>query len=67
MALIDCYKCGKQISDREEPCPHCGASVLTYKKLPDGSVFGYEYDENGKLTHERDSDGEESWYDENGK
>ena len=67
MALIDCYKCGKQISDRASACPHCGAPVLKYIKLPDGSEFGF--DENGNNTHKKYSDGTEIWYerDENGK
>lgn len=25
MALINCYECGKEISDRAFTCPHCGA------------------------------------------
>jgi hypothetical protein len=25
MALIKCYECEKQISDRASACPHCGA------------------------------------------
>ncbi len=27
MALIDCPKCGKQVSDRAPACPHCGTPV----------------------------------------
>jgi hypothetical protein len=27
MALIECYECGKQISDAAQACPHCGAPV----------------------------------------
>lgn len=27
MALIKCYECGSQISDRAISCPHCGAPV----------------------------------------
>ena len=26
MALIQCSKCGKQISDKAKKCPHCGAN-----------------------------------------
>ena len=25
MALIKCYECGKEISDKAPACPHCGA------------------------------------------
>lgn len=28
MALIYCYNCGKQVSDRATRCPHCGSSML---------------------------------------
>lgn len=28
MALIKCYECGSQISDRATSCPHCGAPVV---------------------------------------
>lgn len=28
MALINCYECGKQISDKALSCPNCGAPVL---------------------------------------
>ncbi len=27
MAILDCYECGGQVSDRAEFCPHCGAPV----------------------------------------
>jgi phage regulator Rha-like protein len=27
MALINCYECGKEISDKAQACPHCGAPV----------------------------------------
>jgi phage regulator Rha-like protein len=27
MALINCYECGKEISDKAQSCPHCGAPV----------------------------------------
>lgn len=27
MALIECRECGKQVSDRAEGCPHCGAKL----------------------------------------
>ena len=27
MALINCYECGREISDRALACPHCGAPV----------------------------------------
>lgn len=29
MALISCSECGKQISDRADACPHCGAPVVS--------------------------------------
>ena len=28
MALIKCYECKKEISDKAEACPHCGAPNL---------------------------------------
>ena len=28
MALIKCYECGKEISDKAPSCPHCGAPKL---------------------------------------
>tara|TARA_A100000172_G_scaffold80931_2_gene71957 strand:+ start:19 stop:849 length:831 start_codon:yes stop_codon:yes gene_type:complete len=28
MALIQCYECGKEISDKAPSCPHCGAPKL---------------------------------------
>jgi len=27
MALINCYECNKEISDRAKACPHCGAPI----------------------------------------
>jgi len=27
MALIPCYECSREISDKAPACPHCGASV----------------------------------------
>ena len=27
MALINCYECNKEISDRAKSCPHCGAPI----------------------------------------
>jgi ribosomal protein L37E len=27
MALINCKECGKQVSDKAESCPHCGAPM----------------------------------------
>jgi len=27
MALIKCYECEKEISDKAPACPHCGAPV----------------------------------------
>ena len=35
MALIKCYECGKEISDKAPSCPHCGAPklVATNKKV----------------------------------
>ncbi len=31
MALIKCYECGKEISDKAPSCPHCGAPQLVSK------------------------------------
>ena len=31
MALIKCYECGKDISDKAPSCPHCGAPQLVSK------------------------------------
>lgn len=31
MALIDCYECGKQISDAALACPSCGALSKRFK------------------------------------
>ena len=31
MALVDCYECGKQISDKSEHCIHCGAPISLSK------------------------------------
>lgn len=28
MAIITCYNCGKQISDKTKQCIHCGAPVV---------------------------------------
>ena len=35
MALLKCYECGKEISDKAPSCPHCGAPklVATNKKV----------------------------------
>ena len=35
MALINCYECGKQISDAAQACPNCGAPV----KAPEQKKF----------------------------
>ena len=32
MALINCYECGKQISDAAQACPNCGAPVKAPEK-----------------------------------
>ena len=32
MALINCPKCGKQVSDRALRCPHCGIDVKEYQE-----------------------------------
>lgn len=32
MAMIKCYKCGKQVSDKARNCPHCG-NIINYDKL----------------------------------
>ena len=31
MALIKCYECGKEISEKAPFCPHCGAPQLVSK------------------------------------
>jgi len=31
MALIKCYECEKEISDKAPACPHCGARKSTPK------------------------------------
>ena len=33
MALIQCPKCGRRISDRAVGCPHCGKKKQSKKKL----------------------------------
>lgn len=33
VALIDCYECGKQISNTASACPNCGAAVERNQKL----------------------------------
>ena len=37
MALIDCYECGREISNKAVACPHCGAPK----------------DENGGIVHDQ--------------
>ncbi len=37
MALIKCYECGKEISDKAPSCPHCGAPKLVAAKKGSGS------------------------------
>ncbi len=32
MALIECYECGKQISDKAPSCPSCGAPAMPPEK-----------------------------------
>lgn len=43
MALIDCYECGKNISDIAPACPSCGAPAKrngpSYYKKPKVGVF----------------------------
>lgn len=31
MALITCFKCGNQISDKSEKCIHCGTTITSTK------------------------------------
>ena len=31
MALITCFKCGNQISDKSERCIHCGTTITSTK------------------------------------
>lgn len=31
MALIKCYECGNEISDKASSCPNCGAPVVVHK------------------------------------
>lgn len=33
MSLIECQECGKEISDKAESCPHCGAPPEVYRGL----------------------------------
>lgn len=33
MALIKCYECGKEISDKATACPNCGAPVIENNSL----------------------------------
>ena len=32
MALIKCVDCGKEVSDRAQQCPNCGAPIASIKK-----------------------------------
>lgn len=32
MALILCYECGKQVSDKASACPNCGCPIVNYPK-----------------------------------
>lgn len=50
MALINCWECGKQISDSANACPDCGASVTkqyfnkqTDYKTNDKNIFAEAY------------------------
>ena len=35
MAIIECYECGKDISDKAASCPHCGAPSKTLTTNPE--------------------------------
>ena len=37
MALIKCYECGKEISDKAPSCPQCGAPKLVAANKGSGS------------------------------
>ena len=38
MALTNCKKCGKEISDQASKCPHCGASRLDAIGVPNSTA-----------------------------
>ena len=40
MALINCYECGKQVSDKASACPHCGAP------MDEIDIMNYQTDKN---------------------
>jgi len=40
MALIECYECGRQISDSATSCPGCGAPIRT-RKYKKGDILPY--------------------------
>lgn len=35
MALIKCSECGKQVSDKAQACPNCGAPISTGLHCPE--------------------------------
>jgi len=35
MALIQCYECSREISDKAPVCPHCGAPSISQAKVQD--------------------------------
>lgn len=39
MALINCYECGKEISDAALACPNCGAPVKQTIKVDKNDIY----------------------------
>lgn len=63
MALIECKKCSKQISDTARKCPHCGMRIIPKIMCPECREFnsesdiscrncGYVFGKNSKLKNE---------------
>ncbi len=64
MALISCYECCKEVSDRATVCPHCGAPKLRIEKNSIGMIF--VFDEKGNEIYRKHKDGGECWYNDKG-
>ena len=47
MALIPCYECEKEISDKAPACPHCGAG------FGQSALYSYLYDDPSLPTYVR--------------
>ena len=43
MALIKCYECGQEISDKAPSCPHCGAPKLVAANKGSGSKKAHNF------------------------